>query len=72
LMFCLVAVAFLSHAQKIYFIYLQTETGEPFFIRLNDKLYSSTASGYLILPRLIDSNYTFKLGFPGKNLDLDF
>jgi hypothetical protein len=60
------------NAQKIYFVYLQTETGEPFFVRMNDNLYSSTASGYLILPRLKDSAYNFKLGFPGKNIDLDF
>jgi hypothetical protein len=60
------------NAQKIYFVYLQTETGEPFFVRMNDKLYSSTASGYLILPRLLDSTYNFKLGFPGKTVDLDF
>jgi hypothetical protein len=62
----------LLNAQKIYFIYLQTETGEPFFVRLNDKLYSSESSGYLILPKLKDSTYKFKLGFPSKNLDLDF
>jgi hypothetical protein len=59
-------------AQKIYFIYLQSETGEPFFVRLNDKLYSSESPGYLILPRLKDSTYKFKLGFPSKDIDLDF
>src|SRR5262245_35519226 len=59
-------------AQKIYFIYLQTETGEPFFVRMNDKLYSSESPGYLILPRLRDSTYKFKLGFPSKDIDLDF
>jgi hypothetical protein len=59
-------------AQKIYFIYLQTETGEPFFVRMNDKLYSSESPGYLILPRLKDSMYKFKLGFPSKDIDLDF
>ncbi|HET9825154.1 MAG TPA: DUF4476 domain-containing protein, partial [Chitinophagaceae bacterium] len=32
----------------------------------------SSPSGYLILPRLLDSTYSFRLGFPGKNLDLDF
>jgi len=69
---CLMLGVVFSNAQKIYFIYLQTETGEPFFVRINDKLYSSTASGYLILPRLLDSTYAFKLGFPGKNFDLDF
>jgi uncharacterized protein DUF4476 len=62
----------LLNAQKIYFVYLQTETGEPFFVRMNDKLYSSEPSGYLILPRLKDSTYKFKLGFPSKDIDLDF
>jgi hypothetical protein len=60
------------YAQKIYFVYLQTENGGPFFIRMNDKLYSSTSAGYLILHHLIDSTYNFKLGFPEKNVDLDF
>src|SRR5438477_12614710 len=69
---CFVLGFVLTNAQKIYFIYLQTETGEPFFVRINDKLYSSTTSGYLILPRLLDSTYAFKLGFPGKSIDLDF
>ncbi len=64
--------ASLLNAQKIYFIYLQTEKGQPFFIRMNDKLYNSVSSGYLIIPRLIDSTYNFKLGFPGKDRDLNF
>src|SRR4030095_11963118 len=65
-------LASLLSAQKIYFVYLQTETGEPFFVRMNDKLYSSEPSGYLILPKLKDSTYKFKLGFPSKDIDLDF
>jgi hypothetical protein len=73
LLFCFFALLVsLLDAQKIYFIYLQTETGEPFFVRMNDKLYSSEASGYLILPRLKDSTYKLKLGFPSKDVDLDF
>jgi len=67
-----VLLASLLNAQKIYFVYLQTETGEPFFVRMNDKLYSSESSGYLILPKLKDSTYKFKLGFPAKDVDLDF
>jgi hypothetical protein len=73
LLICFFALlASLLSAQKIYFIYLQTETGEPFFVRMNDKLYSSESPGYLILPRLKDSTYKFKLGFPSKDIDLDF
>src|SRR6266496_1228011 len=59
-------------AQKIYFVYLQTEDHQPFFVRMNEKVYSSTASGYLILSKLIDSVYNYKVGFPGKNVDLNF
>jgi len=60
------------NAQKIYFVYFQTENNAPFFVRMDDKLYSSSPSGYLILPRLRDSTYHFRLGFPGKDVDLDF
>lgn len=60
------------YSQKIYFIYFQTENSEPFFIRMNDKLYSSASTGYLILPHLFDSTYSFKLGFPDKDIDLGF
>ena len=59
-------------AQKIYFIYIQTDNQQPFFVRMHDKIYSSTASGYLILSKLIDSVYNYKVGFPGKNVDLNF
>lgn len=72
LTFSLLAFAFILNAQKIYFVYLQTETGEPFFVRMDDKLYSSSPSGYLILSKLKDSTYKFKLGFPSKDLDLNF
>lgn len=51
-------------SQKVYFIYLQTESEQPFFIKMNEKIYSSSASGYLILSKLYDSTYSFKVGFP--------
>jgi len=70
-LFCFLFSAGLM-AQKIYFVYLQTENQQPFFARMNEKVYSSSASGYLILSKLIDSSYHYKIGFPGKNLDLNF
>jgi len=72
LIFCFIIFVLFLNAQKIYFVYLQTETGEPFFVRMDDKLYSSSSSGYLILSKLKDSTYKFKLGFPSKDLDLNF
>ncbi len=72
LIFCFAMVASLLNAQRIYFIYLQTDNGNPFFIRINDRLYNSTSPGYLIVPGLIDSTYNLKIGFPGQDRDFDF
>jgi Domain of unknown function (DUF4476) len=72
LFLCFAMTVSILKAQKIYFVYLQTENNEAFFVRMDDKLYSSSPSGYLILPRLKDSTYRFRLGFPGKDVDLDF
>ncbi len=52
-----------ASAQRVYFVYLQTEDGLPFYVRMTDKIYSSAASGYLILPNLVDSTYIVHLGF---------
>ncbi|MBK7559985.1 MAG: DUF4476 domain-containing protein [Chitinophagaceae bacterium] len=66
LLLCLLFLAsgFVGSSQKVYFIYLQTESEQPFFVRLNDKIHSSTATGYLILSKLHDSTYNFSVGFP--------
>lgn len=58
-------ISVLALAQKVYFVYLQNEGHEPFFVRMNNKIYSSSASGYLILSKLRDSSYNVNIGFPG-------
>ena len=55
---------FFTKAQQIHFIYLQTETGQPFYVKLNNKVMSSSQAGYLILPKLSDGEYNVKVGFP--------
>lgn len=64
LIFLLAFLSIPAFAQKVYFVYLQSETDQPFYIKLNDKVQSSSAAGYLILPRLKDTTYSFTLGFP--------
>ena len=66
LLLCLsfVLVSATASAQKLFFIYLQSESEQPFFIKMNEKVHSSSANGYLILPKLVDSTYNFTLGFP--------
>lgn len=53
-------------AQRNYFVYIQTDGIQPFFIRINDKMHSATASGYIILSKLKDTIYNFSIGFPGN------
>src|SRR6266496_4937546 len=35
-----------------------------FSVKMNERIHSSTSSGYLILSRLRDSSYNFSVGFP--------
>ena len=53
-------------AQKVYFIYIQSESNAPFFVKMGDKVASSTAAGYVILPKLVDSVYSFTVGKNGQ------
>ncbi|HWC54844.1 MAG TPA: DUF4476 domain-containing protein [Chitinophagaceae bacterium] len=53
-----------AFSQRVYFVYLQTEQEQPFFVKLNNKVFSSAASGYVILSKLYDSTYDFSIGFP--------
>lgn len=51
-------------AQLNHFIYLQTEGKQPFYAKLDKKVFSSSASGYLIIPKLKDGQYNISIGFP--------
>ena len=51
-------------AQKDYYIYIQADAEQPFFVRLQERNYASASNGYLILSRLRDSAYSFSIGFP--------
>jgi hypothetical protein len=53
-----------SYAQRVYFVYLQSDPEQAFYVRIKDNVYSSSASGYLILSKLRDSSYSFTVGFP--------
>jgi hypothetical protein len=59
-----ILVAFGVFAQQNHFIYLQTENKQPFYVKFNNKLLSSSASGYLIIPKLQEGNHQLAIGFP--------
>lgn len=55
---------FTSKAQQNHFIYIQTENRQPFYVKLNTNLYSSSATGYLIISKLKEQSYDLAIGFP--------
>jgi hypothetical protein len=65
ILFC---ASLLSNAQRVYFIYLQTEDASPFFVKMENKVYSSNYAGYLIFSSLKDSTYSFSVGPVAKGI----
>lgn len=61
-----------ASAQKVYFIYLQSDNGSPFYVKMKDKIFSSSHPGYLIIPNLVDSTYQFSLGFSSSQPEARF
>jgi len=62
----------LVSAQQDRFIYLQTENHQPFFVKLNNKVFNSYPLGYLIIPRLDEGLYSLVVGFPGSDYEQEF
>jgi len=56
-----------SIAQQTHFIYIQADGNRSFFVKLNDQFYTSSPSGYVILPKLRDGSYKVKVGFPNSD-----
>lgn len=51
-------------AQQDYFVFIQQPQGQPFYVRMGEDSYSSSATGHLILGTLKDSLYDMYIGFP--------
>jgi hypothetical protein len=49
-----------------YFVFLSTEDRQPFYVRLDSTMFSSSPDGHLILAPLRDSTYQLTIGFPGE------
>lgn len=63
-LFLITLFAFCGKAQQTHFMYLQTDNGQPFYVKMNHKIISSSSEGFVILPGLADSTYQLKVGFP--------
>lgn len=55
---------FLGKAQHYHFVYLQSDNAQPFYIKVGDKIYSSSQSGYTIIPKLLSGEQSIWVGFP--------
>lgn len=56
----------ITSAQLSHFLYLQTEEKQPFYVKLDKKVLSSSSNGYLIIPKLQRGVYSFAVGFPNN------
>lgn len=53
-----------AFSQRLWFVYLQSEQEQPFFVKMDDKVLSANSSGYIVLSDLKDGSYSFGIGFP--------
>jgi len=60
--------SFFAQAQQPHFVYLQTDNAQPFYVKFNGKLISSSGEGYVILPGVVDGEYQLTVGFPKNEI----
>jgi hypothetical protein len=48
--FLFISISVAVKAQQNYFIYVQTDNKQPFYVKMNDKVMSSSGAGYLVIP----------------------
>ncbi|MBC9934075.1 DUF4476 domain-containing protein [Chitinophaga qingshengii] len=46
-----------------HYVYIQSEKGQPFYVKVNGQVLSSTERGYIILPRLENGTVPISVGF---------
>ncbi len=56
-----------SIAQEKHFILIQSENKQLFNATLNGKVYSTNSSGYVIIPKVLDGEYSIVIGFAENN-----
>lgn len=52
-----------AYAEENFFMFIQSDNKQPFNVTINGKTFSSTASGYVIIPKLSAATYNFNIGF---------
>ena len=65
---CFSTFSFTLNAQQNRFVFIETESRQPFNLTVNNKVYSSTASGYVIVPKMLAGKYSMAVGFGGNTI----
>jgi hypothetical protein len=60
----IMVIAFSARAQQDHFVYLQTDDGKPFYVRMDSKIISSSSEGYVILHNITNGAHQINVGFP--------
>ncbi len=61
---CLFIATGLSAQDASYFVYIQHEKQQPFYVKLDGKVLSSSVKGYVILPKMEAGKIPVTIGFP--------
>jgi len=61
---CLLVSSGLAAQDPSYFVYIQHEKQQPFYVKLEGKMLSSSVKGYVILPKLPQGKVPVTIGFP--------
>jgi len=59
-----VVIALAGQSQRQYYVFVESENSQPFYVRLGEAIHTSSGVGHVIVSQLIDSTYTFEIGFP--------
>ncbi len=64
LFFLISFFSYAAFAQHLHFVYIQADNKQPFYVKTNNNLISSSPSGYAIVSKLKQGDYDFEIGFP--------
>lgn len=53
-----------ASAQQNWFLFIQSESNQPFYVRIGETIHSSSSVGHLTINGLRDSTYRLAIGFP--------
>ncbi|MCO5236393.1 MAG: hypothetical protein M9933_09010 [Chitinophagaceae bacterium] len=68
-LFIVFLIPFLANTvfgQEQYYIYIQSEEHRAFYVRVEGETYTSSGTGYLVIPGLEKNTYELIIGYPGE------